>query len=569
MTETTDSAGKDFIRQIIAADISSGKHDGRVTTRFPPEPNGFLHIGHVKSICLNFGVAAENHGQCFLRFDDTNPLKEDQDFVDAIIDNVHWLGFDWEDRLTHASDYFPDFFDCAVQLIKDGNAYVDSLSAEETRAYRGTLTEPGRNSPDRDRSVEENLDLFHRMRAGEFADGTYVLRARIDMGAPNMNLRDPTLYRIRRATHQRTGDDWCIYPMYDFAHTISDALEGITHSLCTLEFEDHRPLYEWILDHLALPSRPRQIEFSRLNVAFGITSKRKLADLVAEGRVSGWDDPRMPTVAGMRRRGYTPEALRNFCTKIGITKKDNVIEMSVLENSVREDLNERAPRAMAVLKPLKVVILNYPEGQTEQLPAANHPNRPELGSRDIPFGREIYIERDDFMEDPPRKFFRLRPDGEVRLRYAYIIKCVDVIKDADGEVVEVHCSYDPETRSGQEAAQRKVKGTIHWVSCAESGRVEVRLFDRLFTVADPASTRDGRDFHEFLNPDSLDIAANCRVEPALGDSRPGEFFQFERLGYFVADQVDSEPSKPVFNRIVTLRDSWAKIEQAEMAEINR
>jgi glutaminyl-tRNA synthetase len=528
-----------------------------------------LHIGHVKSICLNFGVAAENHGQCFLRFDDTNPLKEDQDFVDAIIDNVHWLGFDWEDRLTHASDYFPDFFDCAVQLIKDGNAYVDSLSAEETRAYRGTLTEPGRNSPDRDRSVEENLDLFHRMRAGEFADGTYVLRARIDMAAPNMNLRDPTLYRIRRATHQRTGDDWCIYPMYDFAHTISDALEGITHSLCTLEFEDHRPLYEWILDHLALPSRPRQIEFSRLNVAFGITSKRKLADLVAEGRVSGWDDPRMPTVAGMRRRGYTPEALRNFCTKIGITKKDNVIEMSVLENSVREDLNERAPRAMAVLKPLKVVILNYPEGQTEQLPAANHPNRPELGSRDIPFGREIYIERDDFMEDPPRKFFRLRPDGEVRLRYAYIVKCVDVIKDADGEIVEIHCSYDPKTRSGQEAAQRKVKGTIHWVACAESRPVEVRLFDRLFTVADPGSHRDGRDFHEFLNPDSLTIAGNCRVEPALGDSRPGEFFQFERLGYFVADQVDSEPSKPVFNRIVTLRDSWAKIEQAEMAEINR
>jgi glutaminyl-tRNA synthetase len=485
-----------------------------------------------------------------------------EDFVDAIIDNVHWLGFDWEDRLTHASDYFPNFFDCAIQLIKDGNAYVDSLSAEETRAYRGTLTEPGRNSPDRDRSVEENLDLFRRMRAGEFADGTYVLRARIDMAAPNMNLRDPTLYRIRRATHQRTGDDWCIYPMYDFAHTISDALEA-------LEFEDHRPLYEWILDHLALPSRPRQIEFSRLNVAFGITSKRKLADLVAEGRVSGWDDPRMPTVAGMRRRGYTPEALRNFCTKIGITKKDNVIEMSVLENSVREDLNERAPRAMAVLKPLKVVILNYPEGQTEQLPAANHPNRPELGSRDIPFGREIYIERDDFMEDPPRKFFRLRPDGEVRLRYAYIVKCVDVIKDADGEIVEIHCSYDPKTRSGQEAAQRKVKGTIHWVACAESRPVEVRLFDRLFTVADPGSHRDGRDFHEFLNPDSLTIAGNCRVEPALGDSRPGEFFQFERLGYFVADQVDSEPSKPVFNRIVTLRDSWAKIEQAEMAEINR
>ena len=569
MTNFPDIPGKDFIRQIIAADIDSGKHDGRVITRFPPEPNGYLHIGHVKSICLNFGVAAENDGKCFLRFDDTNPLKEDQDFVDAIIDNVHWLGFDWEDRLTHASDYFPDFFDCAVQLIKSGNAYVDGLSAEQTRAYRGTLTEPGRNSPDRDRSVDENLDLFHRMRAGEFEDGEYVLRARIDMSAPNMNLRDPTLYRIRRATHQRTGDDWCIYPMYDFAHTISDALESITHSLCTLEFEDHRPLYEWILDHLNLPARPRQIEFSRLNVAFGITSKRKLADLFAERQVSGWDDPRMPTIAGMRRRGYPAAALRTFCTKIGITKKDNVIEMSVLENTVREDLNENAPRAMAVLNPLKVVILNYPEEHSEQLTAANHPGRPELGSRELPFGREIYIEREDFMENPPRKFFRLRPDGEVRLRYAYIVKCVDVIKDDDGEIVEVHCSYDPETKSGQEAAQRKVKGTIHWVSGPESKQLEVRLFDRLFTVANPGSNRDGRDFHEFLNSDSLKTANSCRLEPNLGNSEPGEFFQFERLGYFVADQVDSKPGKPVFNRIVTLRDSWAKIEKAEMAEINQ
>jgi glutaminyl-tRNA synthetase len=569
MTNFPDIPGKDFIRQIIAADIDSGKHDGRVITRFPPEPNGYLHIGHVKSICLNFGVAAENDGKCFLRFDDTNPLKEDQDFVDAIIDNVHWLGFDWEDRLTHASDYFPDFFDCAVQLIKSGNAYVDGLSAEQTRAYRGTLTEPGRNSPDRDRSVDENLDLFHRMRAGEFEDGEYVLRARIDMSAPNMNLRDPTLYRIRRATHQRTADDWCIYPMYDFAHTISDALESITHSLCTLEFEDHRPLYEWILDHLNLPARPRQIEFSRLNVAFGITSKRKLADLVAERQVSGWDDPRMPTIAGMRRRGYPAAALRTFCTKIGITKKDNVIEMSVLENTVREDLNENAPRAMAVLNPLKVVILNYPEEHSEQLTAANHPGRPELGSRELPFGREIYIEREDFMENPPRKFFRLRPDGEVRLRYAYIVKCVDVIKDDDGEIVEVHCSYDPETKSGQEAAQRKVKGTIHWVSGPESKQLEVRLFDRLFTVANPGSNRDGRDFHEFLNSESLKTIDYCRLEPNLGNCKPGEFFQFERLGYFVADQVDSKPGEPVFNRIVTLRDSWAKIEKAEMAEINQ
>ena len=569
MTDTPESPGTDFIRQIIAADNASGKHDGLVTTRFPPEPNGFLHIGHVKSICLNFGVAAENSGKCFLRFDDTNPLKEDQDFVDAIIDNVHWLGFDWEDRLTHASDYFQEFFDCAVHLIKHGDAYVDSLSAEETRAYRGTLTEPGKNSPDRDRTLEENLDLFQRMRAGEFEDGAYVLRAKIDMAAPNMNLRDPTLYRIRRATHQRTGDDWCIYPMYDFAHTISDALEGITHSLCTLEFEDHRPLYEWILDHLELPSRPRQIEFSRLNVAFGITSKRKLADLVSEGHVSGWDDPRMPTIAGMRRRGYTPESLRAFCSKIGITKKDNVIEMSVLENSVREDLNASAPRAMAVINPLKVVIVNYPEGQSESLPAANHPNRPELGSRDIPFGREIYIERDDFMEDPPRKFFRLRPGGEVRLRYAYIVKCVDVVKNADGEITEVHCSYDPQTKSGQEAAQRKVKGTIHWVSCTDAEPAEVRLFDRQFTVADPGSNRGGRDYHEFLNPESLVTAVDCRVEPALANCGPGECFQFERLGYFVTDSVDSKPGKPVFNRIVTLRDSWAKIEKAEMAELNR
>ena len=569
MSDSTDSAGKDFIRQIIAEDNASGKHDGRVITRFPPEPNGYLHIGHVKSICLNFGVAAENGGKCFLRFDDTNPLKEEQDFVDAIIDNVHWLGFDWEDRLTYASDYFTEFFNCAVHLIQNGDAYVDSLTAEETRAYRGTLTEPGKNSPDRDRSVDENLDMFHRMRAGEFEDGAYVLRAKIDMASPNMNMRDPTLYRIRRATHQRTGDDWCIYPMYDFAHTISDALEGITHSLCTLEFEDHRPLYEWILDHLALPSRPRQIEFSRLNVAFGITSKRKLAALVSEGHVGGWDDPRMPTIAGMRRRGYTPAALRNFCSKIGITKKDNLIEMSVLENSVREDLNETAPRAMAVLQPLKVVIDNYPEGQTEQLPAANHPNRPELGSRKIPFSRELYIERDDFMEDPPRKFFRLRPGGEVRLRYAYIVKCVDVIKDAAGEIIEVHCTYDPDTRSGQEAAQRKVKGTIHWVSCPDARSVDVRLFDRLFTVADPGNNRDGRDYHEFLNPESLTTAQNAAVEPTLLNCEPGDCFQFERLGYFVADHVDSKSGAPVFNRVVTLRDSWAKIEKAEMAELNR
>jgi glutaminyl-tRNA synthetase len=567
MSGSDNTVGNDFIRQIIAEDNASGKHDGVVITRFPPEPNGFLHIGHVKSVCLNFGVAQENDGQCFLRFDDTNPLKEDQDFVDSIIEDVRWLGFDWGKRQTYASDYYPDLYDCAVQLINAGKAYVDSLSADDTRQYRGTLTEPGRNSPDRDRPVGDSLDLFQRMRAGEFADGEFVLRAKIDMASPNMNLRDPTLYRIRRVTHQRTGDSWCIYPMYDFAHTISDALEGITHSLCTLEFEDHRPLYDWILDQLELPARPRQIEFSRLNVAFGITSKRKLAELVENGLVDGWDDPRMPTIAGMRRRGYPPQALREFCQRIGVTKKENMIEMSVLENTVREQLNDESPRAMAVLDPLKVVLVNYPEGQVEQLPAANHPNRPELGNRDIPFGREIYIERDDFLEDPPRKFFRLKPGGEVRLRYAYIIKCVDVIKDVDGTITEVHCTYDAETKSGGEAAQRKVKGTIHWVSADQAGEVTTHLIDRLFTVADPDAARHDCDFKEFLNPDSLKVRTGCRVEPALSGATAGSIYQFERLGYFIVDTKDSRPGQPVFNRIVTLRDSWAKLEKAAMAEI--
>jgi len=567
MTETSDSAGKDFIRQIITADNASGKHDGRVVTRFPPEPNGYLHIGHVMSICLNFGIAQEFDGRCYLRFDDTNPVKEDQDFVDSIMADVRWLGFDWEDRLTHASDYFDNLYDCAIKLIEDGKAYVDSLSAEQIREYRGTLTEPGKNSPHRDRSTGENLDLFRRMRAGEFDDGAYVLRAKIDMAAPNMNLRDPALYRIRKVAHQRTGDAWSIYPMYDFAHTISDALEGITHSLCTLEFEDHRPLYEWILDNLDLPSRPRQIEFSRLNVAYGITSKRKLAALIEEDFVSGWDDPRMPTVAGMRRRGYTPQSLRTFVRNAGVTKKDKLIEMGALENCVREDLNEHAPRAMAVLNPLKVVLLNHPEGESEMLPAANHPNRPELGSREIPFGREIFIERDDFMEDPPRKFFRLRPDGEVRLRYAYIIKCVDVVKDAAGEIVEVHCTIDPDTKSGRPGADRKVKGTIHWVAAAESVTAEVRLFDRMFTVANPDADRDGKSFTEFLNPDSLSVANECRIEPGLAALEPGAHVQFERLGYFVTDMKDSKPGQPVFNRVVTLRDSWAKIEKAQLAEM--
>ena len=566
MTETSDSAGKDFIRQIIIADNASGKHDGRVVTRFPPEPNGYLHIGHVMSICLNFGVAQEFDGRCYLRFDDTNPAKEDQDFVDSIMEDVHWLGFDWEDRLTHASDYFEKFYDCAIRLIEDGKAYVDSLTAEQIREYRGTLTEPGKSSPYRDRSVEDSLDMFRRMRAGEFDDGTHVLRARIDMAAPNMNLRDPALYRIRKIEHQRTGDAWGIYPMYDFAHTISDALEGITHSLCTLEFEDHRPLYEWILDNLDLPSRPRQIEFSRLNVAYGVTSKRKLATLIAEGFMSGWDDPRMPTVAGMRRRGYTPKSLRVFVRNAGVTKKDKMIEMGALENCVREDLNEHAARSMAVLDPLKVVFLNHPEGQTEMLPAANHPNRPELGMRDIPFGREIFIEREDFMEDPPRKFFRLRPDGEVRLRYAYIIKCVDVVRNDSGEIVEIHCTYDPDTKSGRPGADRKVKGTIHWVSAAESVQAEVRLFDRMFTVANPDAGSGDKPFTDLLNPDSLTVMNDCRIEPGLATVAPGTSVQFERQGYFVADIKDSVPGRPVFNRVVTLRDSWAKIEKAQLSK---
>jgi len=562
MNDPVDTTGMDFIRTILTEDLASGKHR-EIVTRFPPEPNGYLHIGHVMSICLNFGIAAEFGGRCNLRFDDTNPLKEDQDFVDSIEADVRWLGFDWGEHLFYASDYFEEFYACAVQLIEAGKAYVDSLSADEIRHSRGTLTEPGTNSPWRERPTAENLDLLRRMRAGEFADGELVLRARIDMASPNMNLRDPALYRIRKATHQRTGDAWNIYPMYDFAHPVSDALECITHSLCTLEFEDHRPLYDWVIDNLDLPSNPRQIEFSRLNVAYTITSKRKLAKLIEEGQVSGWDDPRMPTVAGMRRRGYTPAALRTFVRNAGVTKKDKLIELGALENCVRDELNESARRAMAILDPLKVVLLNYPDGQTEQMSAANHPNRPELGAREIPFSRELYIERDDFMEDPPRKFFRLRPGGEVRLRYGYIIQCVDVVRNEAGEVVEVHCTYDPDTKSGAPAAQRKVKGTIHWVSCAESVPLTVRLFDRLFTVANPGA--GGHDFHEFLNPESLVIADACRGEPSLDTAAPGDVLQFERQGYFVADVVDSRPGEPVFNRVVTLRDSWAKLEKAELA----
>jgi glutaminyl-tRNA synthetase len=568
MIEKTETAGKDFIRQIIAEDNATDKHDGRVVTRFPPEPNGYLHIGHAYAICLNFGIAAENDGQCYLRLDDTNPVKEDQAFVDAIIEDVRWLGFDWQNRLTHASDYFDRFYECALQLINEGKAYVDSLSADEIRAYRGSLTEPGRDSPYRDRSLTENLDLFRHMRAGEFADGDHVLRAKIDMASPNMNLRDPTLYRIRRVTHQRAGDAWRIYPMYDFAHPVSDALEGITHSLCTLEFEDHRPLYDWVIDNLDLPDRPRQIEFSRLNLAFTITSKRKLTELVQQGAVTGWDDPRMPTIAGMRRRGYTSDSLRDFCNRVGITKKDKLIEMGFLENCVREDLNERSPRAMAVLDPLKVVLINYPEDKRESLAAANHPNRPELGERRIPFARELFIERDDFMEDPPGKFFRLKPGGEVRLRYGYIIKCVEVIKDEAGSIVELHCTYDPETRSGSGGLQRKVKGTIHWVSADASISAEVRLYDRLFTAAKPdAGWSDGLDLTQCLNPDSLEVRTSSRLEPDLASLESGALVQFERLGYFVVDRVDSTEGRPVFNRVCTLRDSWAKIEEAELNKL--
>jgi glutaminyl-tRNA synthetase len=554
----SENEPKDFIRQIIADDIASDKHGGAVVTRFPPEPNGYLHIGHAKSICLNFGVAEENGGQTYLRFDDTNPGKESKEYVDAIKADVRWLGFDWGDRLTHASDYFDQLYDSAIQLIEMGNAYVDSLSAEEIREHRGTLTDAGQDSPYRDRGVEENLDLFRRMRAGEFGDGEHVLRAKIDMASPNMNMRDPTLYRIRHIPHQNAGDKWNIYPMYDFAHGLSDAFEGITHSLCTLEFEDHRPLYDWFLDQLEPPHRPRQIEFSRLNLAYALTSKRKLNLLVEEGVVNGWDDPRLATLAGMRRRGYPPAALRDFISRIGVTKKDNLIEMGVLENSVRENLDHNAERRMGVLNPLRIVLTNYPDDKTEQMTALNHPNRPELGTRELPFGRELYIERDDFMEEAPRKFFRLKPGGEVRLRFAYIIRCDDVVKDEAGKVVELRCSYDADTRSGSGSSDRKVKGTIHWVSAAHALEAEVRLYDRLFTVPDPGAADD---VHENLNPNSLEIA-NARLEPSLASE--SNAVQFERLGYFTPDAVDHTALKPVFNRIVTLRDSWAKIEKQAM-----
>jgi glutaminyl-tRNA synthetase len=560
---SSTGTGMDFIRQIVAEDIAGGKNGGRVQTRFPPEPNGYLHIGHAKAICLDFDIALEFGGKCFLRFDDTNPERESEVYVEAIKRDVSWLGYDWGDSLAYASDYFPQLHELAVDLIKQGKAYVDHLTAEQIREYRGTLTEPGRKSPYRERSVEENLGLFEAMAQGSFAEGECVLRAKIDMASPNMNLRDPTLYRIRKVAHQRTGDRWRIYPMYDFAHTLSDALEGTTHSFCTLEFEDHRPLYEWFLDHLRLPHRPRQIEFSRGNLMFTVMSKRKLKRLVDEGYVEGWDDPRMPTLSGMRRRGYTPEAIRDFVGRIGVTKKENVTELGLLENSIREDLNQRVARRFAVLKPLKVVIDNYPAGDEEWLDAANHPNRPELGVRRIPFSRELYIERDDFMEDPPKKFYRLRPGGEVRLRYAYIIKCERVVKDDSGAVVELHCSYDPDTRSGSERSGRKVKGTIHWVSAEHAFSAPVRLYDRLFGAAYPGAGRG--DFLEDLNPRSLEQVDDAMLEPCLASAASGERFQFERLGYFCVDATSSVRGEPVFNRTVTLRDAWAKLEQQALA----
>jgi len=555
------AAPTDFIRAIVDEDLATGKHHGRVATRFPPEPNGYLHIGHAKSICLNFGVAAERHGTCNLRFDDTNPTKEDVEYVDGIKDDVRWLGFEWSAEL-YASDYFERLYQFAVELIRRGKAYVDSLNADQIREYRGTLTGPGRNSPYRDRSVEENLDLFARMRAGEFPDGAHVLRAKIDMASPNLNMRDPTLYRIRHATHHRTGDAWDIYPMYDFAHPLSDALERITHSLCTLEFEDHRPLYDWLVNALIDGDKPQQIEFARLNLNYTVMSKRKLLQLVQQGQVTGWDDPRMPTISGLRRRGYTPEAIRDFCTRIGVAKKENVIDVAQLEHSVREDLNLRAPRVMAVLRPVKVVITNYPADQVEYVDVINNPEDASAGTRTVPFSRELYIERDDFMENPPKKFFRLSPGKEVRLRCAYFITCTDVVKDAAGHIVELRCTYDPATRGGDSPDGRRVKATLHWVSAAHAIPGEVRLYDRLFSVEDPENVPNGRTFIDNLNPHSLEVLRDCRLEPSLASAQPGLRVQFERLGYFAVDD-DSRPGALVFNRTVSLRDTWAKIAHKE------
>ena len=560
----------DFIRQIVAADIAAGKNGGRVHTRFPPEPNGYLHIGHAKSICLNFGIAEEFGGLCNLRFDDTNPEKEDVEYINAIKEDVRWLGYDWEDREYYASDYFEQLYEWAEYLIKQGKAYVDDLSPEEISEYRGKairdgdkiITPPGKNSPYRDRSVEENLDLFRRMRAGEFPDGAKTLRAKIDMSHPNINMRDPVMYRIMRATHPRTGDEWCIYPTYDWAHGQSDAIEGITHSLCTLEFEVHRPLYDWFLDNLPVPHRPRQIEFSRLNLTYTVLSKRRLLQLVEEGHVNGWDDPRMPTIAGLRRRGYTPESIRDFCSRIGVTKAEGVVEYELLEYCLRQDLNKRAERRMAVLHPLKVVIDNYPDDQVEELEAVNNPEDPSAGTRMVPFSKVLYIERDDFMENPVPKFYRLAPGREVRLRYAYFIRCTDVVKDEAGNIVEIHATYDPATRGGDAPDGRKVKATLHWVSAAHAIEAEVRLYDRLFKAKNPLQVEDGKDWLDNLNPESLVVLTGCKLEPSLAEVSPGDRFQFERVGYFCVDP-DSKPGRPVFNRTATLRDTWAKIKKRQ------
>jgi glutaminyl-tRNA synthetase len=563
MTTTDITAPPNFIRAIIAEDVKSKRFDGRVMTRFPPEPNGYLHIGHAKSICLNFGLAAEFGGLCNFRFDDTNPSKEDIEYVESIMADVRWLGFDWGDRLYYASDYFEQLYDWAVQLIKDGKAYVCSLSPDEIREYRGTLTEPGKDSPYRGRSVEENLDLFQRMRAGEFEEGSHVLRLKIDMSSPNLNMRDPVAYRIRKATHHRTGDKWCIYPMYDYAHGLSDSIESITHSICTMEYEDHRPLYDWILEELEV-YHPQQIEFARLNMTYTVLSKRRLLKLVNEGHVTGWNDPRMPTLAGIRRRGYTPEAIRDFCERIGIGKRESLVDIALLEYCLRQDLNKRAPRFMGVLRPLRVVIDNYPEDQEEELEAINNPEDPAMGTRKVPFSRVLYIERDDFMENPPKKFYRLAPGREVRLRYGYFITCVDVVKDEKtGEIIELHCTYDPATRGGGSPDGRQVKATLHWVSAAHAIEAEVRLYDHLFTKENPNDVEEGRQFTDYLNPNSLEVLESCYLEPNLASAAPGSIYQFERQGYFCVDSVDSTAEKLVFNRTVTLRDTWAKIMKSE------
>jgi glutaminyl-tRNA synthetase len=557
--DTEEKTGKNFIERIIEKDLAEGRHGGKVITRFPPEPNGYLHIGHAKSICLNFGLAQTYGGRCHLRFDDTNPAKEELEYIESIKEDIKWLGFDWGEHEYYASDYFDRLYDIAVKLIKEGKAYVDSLSAEQVKEYRGTLTQPGKNSPDRDRSVEENLRLFKQMREGKFEDGAYVLRAKIDMASPNLNMRDPALYRIKRIKHHRTGDTWTIYPMYDFTHPLSDAFEDITHSICTLEFEDHRPLYDWAVENSGIEHQPKQYEFSRLNLNYTVMSKRKLLSLVRQKYVSGWDDPRMPTISGLRRRGYSPEAIREFARRIGVAKTNSVVDYALLDHCLRDDLNKRAKRVMAILDPLKVVITNYPEGQVEWFDAQNNPEDPEAGTRKIPFSKVVYIEREDFMENPPKKYFRLYPGNEIRLKHAYYITCTDVIKDNDGNITEVHCTYDPESRGGGTPDERKVRGTSHWVSASHALSGEIRLYDRLFTSEFPGEKTG--NFLDDINPESVTIHTECKLEPSLRDARPGEYLQFMRTGYFVPDSKDSSPEHLVFNRTIELRDSWAKLKK--------